>query len=358
MRISLTAVFVFASIFGYSQQVETISFIEKSHDFGVVKEEDGPIKYEFKFTNNGAEPVQILNVKASCGCTTPGWSREPITAGESGFIQAQYNPRNRPGKFNKSLTVTTNINETVRLYISGEVTPRLKTPEEEYPKAMGAIRMKSNSINVGKIYINREPITRQYEVYNSSDKVIEIKEKITAPKYIDVTFDTYAIQPKQTVNLNLTYNAGLKDDLGFMNDQIEFYTNEENNNVKELNVYATIEEYFALLSAENLAKAPKLRLENSVVDLGRIKKGQEAKAMINITNSGLTELNIRKLSPNCTCLSGEVTKKIIKPGETIQLDLVFKSEDRRGNQQKSMTIYSDDPKASAQRLTIKAYVED
>lgn len=357
MRIIVFAL-LFISTISYAQHVETINFLEKSHDFGTVKEEDGPIKYEFKFTNNGTEPVQILNVKASCGCTTPAWSREPIPAGESGFIQAQYNPRNRPGRFNKSLTVTTSINETIRLYISGEVTPRVKTPEEEYPKALGSIRVKSNSLNVGKVYINREPVTRTYDIYNESDKVLKIKDKVTAPKYITVSFDSNEIQPKKTTKINVTYDGSLKDDLGFMNDQIEFYTDETEGNTKQLNVYATIEEYFPPLPPEELAKAPNLKIENPVYDFGRIKKDAESKATVNLTNDGLTDLSIRKLSPNCTCLKGTLPKMKIKPGETVELDLTFISENRRGNQQKSITIYSDDPRGSAKRITVKAYVED
>ena len=357
MRILVFAL-LFITTFSYSQHVETISFIEKSHDFGTVKEEEGPIKYEFKFTNNGTEPIQILNVKASCGCTTPAWSREPIPAGESGFIQAQYNPRNRPGRFNKSLTVTTSINETIRLYISGEVTPRVKTPEEEYPKALGSIRVKSNSLNVGKVYINREPISRSYDLYNDSDKVIKIQDKITAPVYITVTFDSKEIQPKKTTKINVTYNGGLKDDLGFMNDQIEFYTDEVEGAAKQLNVYATIEEYFAPLTNDDYLSAPHLKIDNPVHDFGRIKKGAKSKAIVQITNDGKTELNIRKLSPNCTCLEGKLSKMKIKPGETVDLELSFISESRRGNQQKSITIYSDDPRYSAKRITVKAYVED
>ncbi|MEQ8927516.1 MAG: DUF1573 domain-containing protein [Fulvivirga sp.] len=358
MRSLVVMMFLFAGGNLVAQQTEEIKFLEMSHDFGVIKEEDGPIIHEFKFTNNTVDSIQILNVKASCGCTTPAWTRKSVAPGETGFIQAQYNPRNRPGKFNKSLTVTTSLGEPIRLYISGEVTPKPRTIEEDYPKEMGALRMKTSSLNVGKVYINREAIQTNFEVYNQSETPITIKETINKPKHIDVTFDSYVIPAKSKINMVLTYNAGLKDDLGFMNDQVEFFTDELENNSKPITVYATIEEYFPPLTKEELEKAPKLITAQNVFDYGRIKIGESAQTSFTITNEGKSELLIRKAVPNCSCLEIAIDSKKIKPGESAQLKVVFNSEGRRGNQQKSVTIYSSDPSASAQRVTVKAYIED
>ncbi len=49
-------------------------FETSSHSFGNIIE--GQIAtYEFKFTNTGTEPLELTNVRASCGCTTPKWPR-------------------------------------------------------------------------------------------------------------------------------------------------------------------------------------------------------------------------------------------------------------------------------------------
>src|SRR5580698_10167170 len=56
-------------------------FPEESFTFGEVPE--GPqVTHEFKFTNTGKEPLVLSNVKASCGCTTPSWPKEPILPGK------------------------------------------------------------------------------------------------------------------------------------------------------------------------------------------------------------------------------------------------------------------------------------
>lgn len=65
-----------------AQQAQSITFEEPSHDFGTIKEENGPAEFDFKFKNTGSEPLKILNVKASCGCTTPNWTREEVAPGE------------------------------------------------------------------------------------------------------------------------------------------------------------------------------------------------------------------------------------------------------------------------------------
>src|SRR3989337_1775004 len=83
-------------------------FEKTVHDFGTVKEDGGPVSYEFTFVNMGKEPVIIANVKASCGYTTPGWTMEPVLPGKKGFVKAQFDPMNRPGTFNKTLTITSN----------------------------------------------------------------------------------------------------------------------------------------------------------------------------------------------------------------------------------------------------------
>src|SRR5690242_6831547 len=100
------SMFLFMTVLGtaLAQQGKPIEFREEIFDFGTIAEEGGPVQHEFVFTNNSGRPVKILGVQASCGCTTPAWSQEPVAAGKTGFVQASYNPKGRPGYFNKTLS--------------------------------------------------------------------------------------------------------------------------------------------------------------------------------------------------------------------------------------------------------------
>ena len=61
----------------------------------------------FAFTNEGDAPLLITNVKTSCGCTVPSYSKEPILPGKSGELKIKYDTK-RLGAFTKTITVTSN----------------------------------------------------------------------------------------------------------------------------------------------------------------------------------------------------------------------------------------------------------
>jgi len=96
------------------------SFEAQTFDFGKIKQ-GVPATHEFTFTNTGSVPLIITNVQASCGCTTPDWSRDPILPGGKGFIKATYSAAS-VGAFTKSVSVTANVEGgMVQLLIKGEV---------------------------------------------------------------------------------------------------------------------------------------------------------------------------------------------------------------------------------------------
>lgn len=118
---TLVALCVFA-IASHAQGV--LKFETESHNFGDIPE--GPVaSYTFKVTNTGTAPVVISRAQASCGCTTPEWSTDPILPGASSSIKVGYNTSGRPNAFNKTITVMSNAeNGTVILKINGKVIPK------------------------------------------------------------------------------------------------------------------------------------------------------------------------------------------------------------------------------------------
>ncbi len=121
--------FVTVCTFAYSQKAEeeqslkpVITFSETTHDFGNIIETDGNASFTFEVTNTGKAVLLITNVQGSCGCAVTEWSKTPIAPGKNGFVKVTYNPINRPGVFNKTITVSNNSNENqVSLFIKGNV---------------------------------------------------------------------------------------------------------------------------------------------------------------------------------------------------------------------------------------------
>ena len=109
----------------FSQNKPVMEFERNEHNFGLIKEEIGAVTTQFKFKNEGESPLIIQRVASSCGCTTPTYTKEPVLPGQEGVISARYSTVRRPGTFNKTIRVYTNVPDTVYvLTIRGNVTPK------------------------------------------------------------------------------------------------------------------------------------------------------------------------------------------------------------------------------------------
>lgn len=78
------------------------------HDFGTIKEVDGPVSYTFIIKNVGKAPLVITRVATACGCAKPEFDAEPIPPGKTGKVKITYNPAGRPGQFVKTISVYSN----------------------------------------------------------------------------------------------------------------------------------------------------------------------------------------------------------------------------------------------------------
>ncbi len=105
-----------------NEKAPEIKFTSETHDFGTIPQ-GTPATYEFTFKNTGKTNLIITSASASCGCTTPEWTKEPIKPGKTGYVKATFNAA-ASGPFTKSVTVNSNAkNSQVLLYLKGDVKP-------------------------------------------------------------------------------------------------------------------------------------------------------------------------------------------------------------------------------------------
>lgn len=98
-----------------------ISFTQDTYEFGVVKEGQ-VVQHDFTFTNEGSEPVILAAVNASCGCTTPDYTKEPILPGKAGVIKVSFNSHGQVGTQEKIVTISSNAeNHVTTVRIKGVV---------------------------------------------------------------------------------------------------------------------------------------------------------------------------------------------------------------------------------------------
>ncbi len=99
----------------------SFEFQQGEYDFGTVKE-GTVVEHTFKFKNVGDAPLIIQNASATCGCTVPSYSKEPIPVGGTGEIQVKFDSSNKTGAQNKVVTITANTkNPTTTVRIKGNV---------------------------------------------------------------------------------------------------------------------------------------------------------------------------------------------------------------------------------------------
>jgi len=340
-----------------SQTVQAkISFENDIHDFGKFKEADGKVTYKFEFVNTGGADLIIQNVSASCGCTAPRWTREPVPPGGKGFVAATYDPTGRPGTFRKYVTVISNSNPgNVRLTIAGDVAAKPRTIEDDYHYAMGPMRLKSNHLAFGNLK-NTAITEKQLEVINNSDKNVEIAFQ-RVPGHVTIKAVPAILKPNQKGMIVANYNAPKRNDWGFVIDRMNLSINGVTEREYSLVVSANIEEDFASLSPEEMANAPAINVDNTEFKFGKIKQGEKVEHIYVLTNSGKSDLHIRKVKASCGCTAVQPEKNVIAPGESVNIKTVFNSAGKTGNQNKTVTIITNDPKKSKLILWVKGEVE-
>ena len=355
--LSLFVAFV-TSLMVVGQQSEPfVKFNEVLHDFGTIKEEAGKAVYSFEFTNTGGQPLVIHNVTASCGCTTPDWTKTPIAPGAKGFVKATFDPANRPGPFNKTITVTSNTKEaTSILRITGNVTAKPLTIEDTYPKVMGEIRLKASHLSLTKVAPGAKKVEK-LEFINTSDKDVTIEFE-DVPAHLTMSVVPAVVKPNGKGEIVATFDASKKDDWGFVVNQVFVVVNGvKDHNTNRLSISATIEEDFSSLTAEQKANAPKAEFSEKSFDFGTIKEGETVKHEYVLKNAGKSNLIIRKVKASCGCTAVQPAKTMLAAGESTSIKIEFNTKGRTGRQNKSITVITNDPVASTVLLSFTAEVK-
>jgi hypothetical protein len=344
---------------GFAQYAQTkMQLSVTEHDFGTFKEEAGRQTFDFIVTNTGTDPLVIQNVVASCGCTTPEWTKQPIPAAGKGKVTAIYDPKGRPGPFNKTLSVYANTKpEVTVLVIKGEVTPHEKTVEELFTFPVGSVRFENQQLAFTNIKKNEKKI-RVMQIVNTSTDPVKV-EFDNLPLHLTLKVNPETIKPGQKGLIEGTYDATKNPGWGNVNDLIKIKLN----GVTQENVYyyvsANLVEDFSSLSAEELANAPVFKVAQTTVDLGKIKGSTQNNVEFSFKNEGKRDLILRNIRASCGCTAVQQGNQGvgIKPGESSSIKAVFNSGNYNGKVTKTIYVYTNDPKNSEVVLMLSADVE-
>lgn len=102
--------------------IPQIEFLRDSHDFGEIVEGE-IVSYTFQYRNTGKGGLVITSASASCGCTVPKYSKQPLVPGETGKLEVVFDSQGKLGAQRKTIAIRTNAKKGRNiLIISAEVT--------------------------------------------------------------------------------------------------------------------------------------------------------------------------------------------------------------------------------------------
>ncbi|PGH39346.1 MAG: hypothetical protein CRN43_09705 [Candidatus Nephrothrix sp. EaCA] len=266
---------------------------------------------------------------------------------KSGALVVSYDPKGKSGYFNKKISVQTDwFNFLMNVEISGNVVRNNHAPAK-WAYKNGNLRMQQRSVFFKQAYINKTSAPADFALLNDSDAPIVIS-KIKSPPYLQVQLPT-SIGARQAVNMSVTCD-GAKRKLGYHRDTIELWTNDADNKVKKIPVYAMVEEYFPPLTDSEFFKAPAAVLNAPSINFGVVGTASVERNVI-LKNVGLRELRIRDIIPNHFSISVVPSyKNTLQKNDTVQLKFIFTPYGQTGRLHKAAALFTNDPRNPVQNI--------
>ncbi len=340
------------------QESASIKFDTQNWNFGDVEESGGNVTHIFTFTNISQRPVVVLDVSASCGCTSPSFSRKPVMPGAKGEISVVFDPINRPGKFSKGVSVRLSSNERVSLNIEGNVIPRERSVDELYPFEVGAgLRLDSNFHAFS--YLGRgDEAKATIVIYNTSDKDASIELRPTKSSGLLRVEAPQSIKAQALDKITLTYKVEEGSDrYGMLDDVFSVVVNGKESRTL-ISAHAIAVDKF--LPIVDDMTAPSCELSKNFIKFGELKHGSRIEdSSVELVNDGEVELVVRAVewkSSALTCSLKAGDK--LKAGEKRKIRFAYDSSTSDyGVWVDRVSIITNDPERPMLTLRITAIVE-
>ena len=328
-----------------------IKFENTTYDFGKIKEEGGKVTGRFIFTNVGNEPLELTNVRPGCGCTAANYTKGAIAPGEQGYIEATYNPYNRPGGFNKNIRVTTNEPRFLQdekatphmIFIKGEVIKRPATEFEKagYTKSAGMLRIKEP--DVAHNMLNTQVTIDTFYVRNFWTKPVTFS--LDKQDFISEIYRNFGaeLMPGQEGFFVLKYDAAKRNSFGQVKDMVTFQTNDSIEPVKRIHYANNIREDFSKLTPKQLKNAPISEITTDSIDMGTFQKNTSRSQKLQVKNTGKSPLIIRSLETSVPMFSASSNTMTIPAGGTAEITVTLKAPGRASSQNATLDIITNDP---------------
>ncbi len=326
-------------------QAPVLSFEVDEYDFGDIPELGGGVQYRFVYANTGDRPLVITDVKTTCGCTSPAWSKEPVAPGRKGYVDVSFDPRDRTGAFTKSIIVSSNASgKPTTLYISGNVIKRPQQVASEYPFAMDDLRLKTLTVNIGKIPSNHTA-TGEIQVINPTGANIVLEpDSEHAISCVTIDPKPKILKPGERGVIRTKFNAQVSGLYAFVKLDVPVLVNGQPH---QLHFRGFVDEVF---SDSDRANPPAMETDREVSATVSA-DGDTMIFRISYKNTGKSVLHIR----NVMCPAGvEMDGGILEagPGESGEIVLRARAGNINPGRRYSVSVYTNIPGAMPERISL------
>ena len=304
------------------QRRSTLRFDREEWGFGLVKEVDGPVEHRFEFTNTGSEALVIEEVSVSCGCTSPSFTKGAIAPGGKGYVTVKYDPTDRPGAFSHTIFIRSNRGRNINtLRITGEVEPRPRTVEEDYPFATEyGIRFNRLSANFqyieqGKVrsmtigYVNTYPVPILLNFVSHNPNIT------LAMSHSPASGPPFALMPGVKGELTITIDMRKGGFYGRISERIDILLEQEK---QQLPIPVTA---IGIDNTDGITPetSPTAEIYPQYYDFGKVKRSGNMRQeyTMTIANTGTRPLIIRWVSHSNQITSDIKEGTVIEPGKSI-----------------------------------------
>lgn len=291
-----------------------VKFLTETHDFGAFDENDGVVSCDFKYVNTGDEPLVIVAARATCGCTTSHYTKDPVEPGDTGVVTVKYNPTGRPGRFGKKVYVDFNT-EIPRhtLLVTGVVIGSSNTLRGRYPVDAGPVKLRNNSLMLGDVVKGRTS-SKSFELYNSTPNPIHPTWRL--PAGLDVKTTTPEVAPGEQATYLFYFTPDGADMYGIYTDTLWL---EPTPDVEPISIemVAIINEDFSKLTPGQRRDAPHIEVVERMVDFDFVDPNNgPVTGTFTIRNTGKAPLMLRRVYTTDPGVTVTASTDKVKKGKT------------------------------------------
>lgn len=355
---TLVASLILAEICAFASTAG-IKWLNAEYDFGTIREDAGLAQGKLVFVNIGDKPSIINSVRTSCGCTSARWPEGEIMPGDTAVIRFAYNPEGRPGRFEKTIRVTTGEDNVVDiLKIRGNVIGDSATISKLYPYGTGPLRVSANDIQLGSVDYGT-PRNQFVYAFNSSLSPVVLRWG-KLPSSITTGLSSDTVKAGETASIGIYYDSRQESEMGphLYNIELNVVTPQMTYLIPfrvNVNVIPVVK-----VSAKQVSTAGRITFDKNIAYIGELKPGKSAKFKFKVKNEGKECLDISRVYSQSSDIRLKKYPLKIMPGASSDIEGVFMSDKDMppGAFSHKIIIMSNDPVHPVENVRVSGIILD